>query len=126
MMRWRWRWKTTSTSSCSVTTSPLPIPICCAPNRAQLPWGSTPTWCRAPREAQPALPRLEEEAVPQPGLAHTVLVPAKEAGLERGSVALCHQIRALDRRKLKHKIGELAPEPLSEIELAAAFVMGLP
>lgn len=62
----------------------------------------------------------------QAGLAHTVLVPAKEAGLERDSVALCHQIRALDRRKLKHKIGELAPERLSEIELAAAFVMGLP
>jgi mRNA interferase MazF len=60
------------------------------------------------------------------GLAHTVLVPAKEAGLEPDSVALCHQIRALDRRKLKHKIGELAPERLSEVELAAAFVLGLP
>jgi mRNA-degrading endonuclease toxin of MazEF toxin-antitoxin module len=39
---------------------------------------------------------------------------------------LCHQIRALDRRKLIHKIGELTPERLSEIELAAAFVLGLP
>jgi mRNA interferase MazF len=60
------------------------------------------------------------------GLAHTVLVPAKEAGLEHDSVALCHQIRALDRRKLKHKIGELGPERLSEIEVATAFVLGLP
>lgn len=62
----------------------------------------------------------------QAGLAYTVLVPAKEAALERDSVALCHQIRALDRRKLIHKIGELAPERLSEIERAAAFVLGLP
>lgn len=58
--------------------------------------------------------------------AHTVLVPAKEAGLERDSVALCHQIRALDRRRLIHKLGELLPERLSEIERAAAFVLGLP
>jgi mRNA interferase MazF len=60
------------------------------------------------------------------GLAHTVAVPAKEAGLERNSVALCHQIRALDRRKLAYKMGSLAPEQLSEIERAVAFVMGLP
>jgi len=62
----------------------------------------------------------------QAGLAHTVLVPAKEAGMERDSVALCHQIRALDRRKLVRKVGSLARERLSEIECAAAFVLGLP
>src|SRR5213083_1280983 len=44
------------------------------------------------------------------GFANTVLIPAREAGQERDSVALCHQIRALDRRKLMHKIGDLAPE----------------
>ena len=60
------------------------------------------------------------------GFANTVLIPAREAGQDRDSVALCHQIRALDRRKLIHKIGELAPERLSEIELAVAFVLGLP
>jgi mRNA interferase MazF len=32
--------------------------------------------------------------------ANTVLIPAKEAGQDHASVALCHQIRALDRRKL--------------------------
>jgi mRNA interferase MazF len=60
------------------------------------------------------------------GFANTVLIPAMEAGQDRDSVALCHQIRALDRRKLIHKIGELAPERLSEIELAVIFVLGLP
>ena len=39
------------------------------------------------------------------GFANTVLIPAGEARLNRDSVALCHQIRALDRRKLIHKIG---------------------
>jgi mRNA interferase MazF len=60
------------------------------------------------------------------GLAHTVLIPAKEAGQDLASVGLCHQIRALDRRKLVRRIGEVAPERLSEIELASAFVPGLP
>ena len=60
------------------------------------------------------------------GFANTVLIPAKEAGQDRDSVALCHQIRALDRRKLIHKIGDLSPERLSEIELAILFVLGLP
>lgn len=60
------------------------------------------------------------------GFANTVLIPAREAGQDHDSVALCHQIRALDRRKLIHKIGELAPVRLSEIELAVVFVLGLP
>lgn len=60
------------------------------------------------------------------GSANTVFIPAKEAGQDRDSVALCHQIRALDRRKLIRKIGELTPGRLSEIELAAIFVLGLP
>jgi mRNA interferase MazF len=60
------------------------------------------------------------------GFANTVWIPAREAGQEQDSVALCHQIRALDRRKLVHKIGELAPERLSEIEASALFVLGIP
>ena len=60
------------------------------------------------------------------GFANTVWIPANEAGQDRDSVALCHQIRVLDRRKLIRRIGELAPERLSEIEVAVAFVLGLP
>jgi mRNA interferase MazF len=51
------------------------------------------------------------------GFASTVRIPAKEAGQDRDSVALCHQIRVLDRRKLIRKIGELEQERLSEIEV---------
>src|SRR5258708_22674831 len=57
------------------------------------------------------------------GFATTVLIPAKEAGQDHASVTLCHQIRALDRRKLIRKIGELTPERLSEIEIAVIFVL---
>ena len=60
------------------------------------------------------------------GFANTVWIPAREGGQEQDSVALCHQIRALDRRKLVHRIGELAPERLSEIEASVLFVLGIP
>jgi mRNA interferase MazF len=59
------------------------------------------------------------------GYASTVLIPAREGGQERDSVALCHQVRALDRRRLMHKIGELLPERVTEIELSIMFVLGL-
>jgi len=59
------------------------------------------------------------------GFANTVWITAREAGQDQDSVALCHQIRALDRRKLVHKIGELAPERLSEIETSVLFVLGI-
>jgi mRNA interferase MazF len=58
--------------------------------------------------------------------ANNVLIPADEGGQDQDSVAQCHQIRALDRRHLVHKIGELMPERLSEIEFAVMFVLGLP
>jgi len=60
------------------------------------------------------------------GFASTVLIPAKEAGLDHPSVALCHQIRVIDCRKLKNKIGELSLERLSEIEITVVFVLGIP
>ena len=60
------------------------------------------------------------------GFANTVGIPAREAGQDHDSVALCHQIRVLDRRKLIRRIGGLAPERLSEMEVAVAFVLGLP
>ena len=60
------------------------------------------------------------------GFAGTVPIPVHEAGLDLPSVALCHQIRALDCRKLEHKLGDLPPDRLSEIEAAMMFVLGIP
>ena len=62
----------------------------------------------------------------QAGRASIVLIPAREAGQERDSLALCHQLRVLDRRKLLYRIGELLPERLSEVEATVSFVLGLP
>jgi len=58
--------------------------------------------------------------------AHRVAIPKGEGGLDRDSFALCHQIRALDMRKLQVKLGELPAERISEIESAVLFVLALP
>jgi mRNA interferase MazF len=60
------------------------------------------------------------------GFAGTVPLTAGEGGLDRPSVALCFQVRAIDRAKLKHKIGDLPFEKLSAIELEDVFVCGIP
>ena len=62
----------------------------------------------------------------QAGRANTVFIRAGAAGQDHDSVALCHQIRALDRRKLSQKLGNLPAELLSEIEATVAFVLGIP
>lgn len=49
-----------------------------------------------------------------------------EAGLTSDSVVLCHQIRALDRRRLMKRIGEVSGQRLSEIEAAVSFLLRLP
>jgi mRNA interferase MazF len=38
------------------------------------------------------------------------------AGLKKDSVALCHQITTLDRRKITEHIGSLSPGAMKEIE----------
>lgn len=44
------------------------------------------------------------------------LVSSKRSGLEIDSIALVLQIRAIDRRRLQEKIGELEKSSLTEIE----------
>jgi|SRR5450432_551067 mRNA interferase MazF len=53
-------------------------------------------------------------------------IPQGEAGLSLDSVALCHQIRALDKTRLQRQLGEVTAETLSEIEAAIAFLLNLP
>ncbi|MBI2494222.1 MAG: type II toxin-antitoxin system PemK/MazF family toxin [Candidatus Rokubacteria bacterium] len=62
----------------------------------------------------------------QAGFPTTVKLEPGEGGLGKTSVALCHQLRVLDRRKLIRQLGTLPPAKLSEIEAAVAFVLGLP
>jgi mRNA interferase MazF len=54
-----------------------------------------------------------------------VLVPAGEGGLRYDSVALCHQIRALDKSGLLTYWGTLPSIRLAEIERVVAFTLGM-
>ena len=53
-----------------------------------------------------------------------VLVPKREGGLHQDSVALCHQIRALDKSRLKSFWGKLPISRLNEIEKIVGFTLG--
>ena len=45
----------------------------------------------------------------------SVFIPAGEAGLEKDSVALCHQLQARGKVRLLTKLGELSESRFSEI-----------
>jgi mRNA-degrading endonuclease toxin of MazEF toxin-antitoxin module len=45
-----------------------------------------------------------------------VYLPKGAGGLKKESVALCHQITTLDRRKITEQIGSLAIDALKEVE----------
>ena len=47
-----------------------------------------------------------------------------EGGLSSDSVALCHQMRALDQSRLKRRLGALSQDALEEIESHTLFTMG--
>ena len=54
-----------------------------------------------------------------------VFVPAGEGGLRGDSVAIGHQIRALDKRGLVVHWGALSPARLAEIERAVLRTLGV-
>jgi len=54
-----------------------------------------------------------------------VLVPAGEGGLQQDSVAICHQIRALDKSGLLRYWGTLPRERVAEVERVVAFTLGM-
>jgi len=55
-----------------------------------------------------------------------VQIPKGEGGLNADSVALCHQITTLDRKKLTMRIGELSPDVIRTIEIGVAAALDLP
>ena len=59
------------------------------------------------------------------GLPTTVLIDAGEGGLERDSVALCHQVQARGQARLKQRIGELSAEVLAQVESCLLDTLGL-
>lgn len=60
-----------------------------------------------------------------PGLASCVKIEKDEGGLDRDSVALCHQLRVLDKMRLSRKLGTVSPETIEKIEGCILFTLGI-
>lgn len=53
-----------------------------------------------------------------------IQISSGEGGLNQDSVALCHQIRVLDKTRLTKKIGQLQPETIAVLETTVLFTLG--
>ncbi len=54
-----------------------------------------------------------------------VFIPQKEGGFSSDSVALCHQLRVLDKTRLQRKLEKLSKQTLSTVEKKMLFTMGI-
>ncbi len=54
-----------------------------------------------------------------------VLVEKKDSGLPEDSVALCFQMRVLDKSRLEEKICELKNYLIEEIEISVLYTLGI-
>ena len=55
-----------------------------------------------------------------------VSLPAGAGGIERDSVALCHQVTTLDRAKLTQPLGTLSHDLLNQVENGLKAALDLP
>ncbi len=53
-----------------------------------------------------------------------LLIQKGEAGLAQDSVALCFQMRVLDKTRLTRKLGQLNPETLAQLEDVVLLTLG--
>lgn len=58
------------------------------------------------------------------GLPTCVRVNAEEGGLALDSVLICHQTRALDRNRLREKLGEVSDQTMTAVENCLLFTFG--
>lgn len=65
-------------------------------------------------------------AMGKPALPTHVRVAAGETGLSRDSVVLAEQMRTLDKRRLRERIGLLPPELMLEVDRALCNSLQLP
>jgi mRNA interferase MazF len=54
-----------------------------------------------------------------------ILIAKGEGGLSTDSVALCHQLRALDKTRLRQKLGMVSQVTLTKIESCILFTTGI-
>jgi|SRR5215213_7541199 len=70
--------------------------------------------------AIPLTTNLRRAALPS-----CVQIPKGEGGLASDSVALCHQLRVLDKTRLMRRLGAVSPRTISVIESCVKFTMGM-
>ena len=63
--------------------------------------------------------------VQRAALPSCVLLPKGAGGLASDSVALCHQLRVLDKSRLKRRLGNISNQEISAIESCVMFTMGI-
>jgi len=54
-----------------------------------------------------------------------VFVRSGDGGLMQDSVALCHQIRVLDKSRLIRQLGTVEPQTLKAIDVRIGFTLGI-
>ena len=54
-----------------------------------------------------------------------VQISKGEGGLASDSVALCHQLRVLDKTRLRRKLGTIRQETMSAVESCVVFTTGI-
>ena len=54
-----------------------------------------------------------------------IRISKDEGGLTNDSVALCHQLRALDKTRLRRQLGTVRQDTLSTIENCVLSTMGI-
>lgn len=57
-------------------------------------------------------------------LPSSLLIASSQGGLEKDSVALCHQLRVIDTTRLKKKLGQLSPNIISDLETKVLLTLG--
>ena len=70
--------------------------------------------------AIPLTTNLRRESLPS-----CVQISKGEGGLVADSVALCHQLRVLDKTRLRRRLGSVTPETISAIENCVKFTTGM-
>jgi mRNA interferase MazF len=55
----------------------------------------------------------------------SVLIQHEKCEILIDSVALCHQIRVLDKSRLENRIGKIDPQTIIELEQKILFTMGI-
>jgi len=70
--------------------------------------------------AIPMTTNLRRAALPS-----CVQISRGEGGLAGDSVVLCHQLRVLDKRRLRRELGKITQESMARIESCMLFTMGI-